>query len=255
MLEENNIIIEDESIIEPVATDKPETHEELLTPEYISTKPDETLEYLKQARYEAGKKRLKLKQQEKANEALKKEIKEIKAKFAETNKALKAEEERKKQEAIEKAGDTEKVTLKLQNLAEEKKLIESQLKERDQAFADLEHKTKMLERNQFIDSLAIKCQIQWSNEFEKNGFLAKYSESKDGEFVFDSDDIQVAIKELKQSKHIPPIVPPVGPKDKNTQAPLETEILGILEKQTKGILLVPEEIAKLDMFQMTINGG
>jgi hypothetical protein len=220
----------------------------------LNVKPEDMAQVIKLQRSENGAKRLKIKELAKENEKIKEQMKELKSRYTETSKVLTEAEEKKKAEAMEKAGEIEKVTMQMKELAEAKERFESQTKEQFALIEQLKANNALLERKTQIDSLTVKANVQWSSDWERRGFINQFSEFKDGEFVSDDEDIENAIKELKRVKFVPPSTPGIGPKEKQTQVPAEVEINNILEKSKKGVLLTSEELAKLDQFQRNLTG-
>jgi len=247
MSEEKNIETEETEVVE---TESPEEKTQVL--EKLDT--NTLIKIINETRFENGGWRIKEKQSKKEVEKLKEQMKELNKKYSETTKTLTAEEERKKVETLEKAGEFEKVTIQMRELAEAKENYQNQLKEQTTIIEQLKTKTSLLERNTKIDSMTAKDNIQWSSEFERMGFVSQFSEFKDGDFVHDDEDIENAIKTLKHVKYVAPLTPGTGPKEKATSQPLEMEINNIIEKSTKGIRLSEEEMNKLNRFQMGITG-
>jgi len=154
------------------------------------------------------------------------------------------ESEKKKASEAEKS-EVERLNTRISEMEAAIKETTGKLNEKDAALMSKDVRIKQIEREALIDRLVISLGYTFASEYERDGFIAKMSQVKDGDFALSDERAIYEVNQFVTKNKKAPNTPPPGPGGRTSELPLVEEVKALTALSMKRGLN-PAEKKRLD---------
>lgn len=197
-------------------------------------------DYIDKLKDENARRRIANKKAQENFDKQKKEQETSEKELNDTKEKLKAFEDKEKKKTDKDKTENEKLLAKLAETEKSSSKAKQDLKETNKKLVEKERRLLVQGREVLAERLVRQMKYEFASDYEREGFVNSLTDIKDGEFIFNDEEVILKVKDFVKKK--PPETPGAGSKTRMSDTPVVEEIKGLLAKKT----LTNEDNKRLD---------